>query len=95
MATQLEKASLIRTWMTFMELPPKPPLNYDNRVCGMELDNTKRFLRLSRHFTVMTTVALLVAVVEVTSLLPHAAKIVEILPMVLSISSVCNLVFVK
>jgi hypothetical protein len=33
------------------------------------------FLGLSRHFTTMSTVALLVTIVEVTSLLPHATNI--------------------
>jgi hypothetical protein len=42
--------------------------------CGMELEHTKRFLRLSRHFTAMSTVALLVVIVGVTSLLSHATK---------------------
>jgi hypothetical protein len=34
---------------------------------------TKRFFRLCSHFTAMSTVALLVAIV-VTSLVPHATK---------------------
>jgi hypothetical protein len=57
-----------------MELPPKTPLNSDHRFCGMELEHTKRFPGLSRHFTSMSTVARLVAIVGVTSFLPHATK---------------------
>jgi hypothetical protein len=58
-----------------MELPPKTPLNSGHRFCGMELEHTKLFLRLSR-FTALSAVALLVAIVGITLLLPHAMKIV-------------------
>jgi hypothetical protein len=57
-----------------MELPPKTPLKSGHTFCGMELEHTKRFLGLSRHFTAASTLALQVAVVGVTSLLPHATK---------------------
>jgi hypothetical protein len=39
--------------------------------------NSIRFLGLSRHFTTMTTAALLVDIVEVTSLLPHTTKLLK------------------
>jgi hypothetical protein len=58
----------------FMELPPKTPLNSGHRFCGMELEHTKHFLGLSSYFTVTSRVMLLVAIVGVTSLLPHATK---------------------
>jgi hypothetical protein len=52
-----------------MELPLETQLTTGHRFCGMEL-----FLRLSRHFTAMSTVALLLAIFGVTSLLLHATK---------------------
>jgi hypothetical protein len=55
-----------------MSLPPKILLNTDHRFCGMELEHSKRFLALSRHITAVSTIALIVAIVGVTSLLPHA-----------------------
>jgi hypothetical protein len=45
-----------------MKLPQQIPLNFGNRFCEMELEHTKRFLGLSRHFVAMSTVALLVAI---------------------------------
>jgi hypothetical protein len=64
--------------------------NSGQRFFGMELEYTKRFLRLSRHFTVMSTVALLLTTDVVTLLLPHAAKNVSE-----SLTPVCRLVFSK
>jgi hypothetical protein len=57
-----------------MELHPKTSLNVALRFCAMELEHTKHFLGLSRHFTAMSAVALLVAMVGITSLLPHTTK---------------------
>jgi hypothetical protein len=58
-----------------MELPPKSPLNSGHRFCGMKLEHTKRFIGFSRHFTAMLTVALLVAIVGMTSILQHVTNI--------------------
>jgi hypothetical protein len=62
-----------------MELPPKTRLYSGHRFYGKELEHTEYFLGLSRHFIAMSTVALLVAIVGVTSLLPHATKMFEVL----------------
>jgi hypothetical protein len=79
-----------------MELPPKTPLNSGHRFCEMELEHTKRFLGLSRHFTVMSTVAFLVVIVGVTSLFPHATdSFLNSLSNCVSSISVCRLVFDK
>jgi hypothetical protein len=79
-----------------MELSPKTPFNGSDRFCGMELEHTKRFLGLSRHFTVMSTIALLVTIVGVTSLLPHATKyFLKFSVQWCSFVSVCRLGFVK
>jgi hypothetical protein len=61
-----------------MELPPKIPLNSGHRFCGMKLVHTIRFLGLSRHFAAVSTVAPLVAIAAVTSLLPHATNILKL-----------------
>jgi hypothetical protein len=53
-----------------MELPPKNQLNSGHRFCGMKLEHTKRFLGFTIHFF-----ALLVAIIGITSLLPHATII--------------------
>jgi hypothetical protein len=83
MATQPEKVKLIRTWGNFTELHPKTSLNSVLRHCGMKLEHKERFLGVSRHFVVMSKVALLVAIFGVTSLLSHATKRSEfLLPMV-------------
>jgi hypothetical protein len=74
----------------FMELPPKTPLNSGDTFCGMELKHTKCVFGLSRHFAAMSTVALLVAIVGVISLLPNAAPSNGV-----SFIPVCRLVFVK
>jgi hypothetical protein len=60
-----------------MELPPKSKLNSGHRFCGMELEHTKRFLSLIHHFTAVSTVALLLAVIGLTSFLPHATKMLK------------------
>jgi hypothetical protein len=65
-----------------MERPPKNPLNSDHRFCGKKHEHTQRFLGLSRHFTAMSTVALLVAIIGVTSFLPHGTNIYVLSPMV-------------
>jgi hypothetical protein len=43
----------------------------------MKFKHRKRFPGFIRHFTAMSTVALLVAIVGVTPLLPHATKMYE------------------
>jgi hypothetical protein len=58
-----------------MELPQKTPLNSGHRFCGMELEHTNRFLVLSRHFTAMSTVVLLVTIVGVMSPFPLVTKV--------------------
>jgi hypothetical protein len=77
----------------FMELSPKTSLNNGHIFCGMELEHTKRFLGLSYHFTAMSTVTPLVAIVRVTSLLSHATKVKCFLQ--LYVVSICRLVSVK
>jgi hypothetical protein len=57
-----------------MELSPKIQLNIGHRLCGMELSHKKRYLRLSRHFIAMSTVAPLVAIVGDMPLLLRATK---------------------
>lgn len=52
------------------ELLPETLLNSDHKLSEMKHEHTKRFLGLGRHFTAVSTVALLVNVVGVTSLLP-------------------------
>jgi hypothetical protein len=58
-----------------MELPLKAPLSSGHRFCGMKFEHTKHFLGLSHHFTVMSTVAFLVAIVEVMLLHLHEKNI--------------------
>jgi hypothetical protein len=53
---------------------PQTSFNSGHRFYGMELEHTKRFLGLSRPFTAIPTVTLLVAIVGVTPPLPHAKK---------------------
>jgi hypothetical protein len=60
--------------MVFLQ---KTSLNSGYIFCGMELEHTKLLLALSRHFTVMSVVALLVDIVGITSLLPHATVLFE------------------
>jgi hypothetical protein len=82
--------------MIFMELPPKTALNSGHRFCEIKIEHKKRFIWLSRHFTVMLTVALLVAIVGITSLLPQATKVFRISPAnCISLISECRLAFVK
>lgn len=50
-----------------MKLPPKTPLSIG--------DHTKCFLELSLHFTAMSTVAILMAITVVMSLLTHATNL--------------------
>jgi hypothetical protein len=50
-----------------MELPPKTPLNSGHRFCGMELEPTKHFFGLSRHFAAMSSLAPIVVIVGVVS----------------------------
>jgi hypothetical protein len=62
----------------------------------LELEHTKRVIGLNRHVTVMSTVALQVAIAGVTSLIPHTTKILPSFPsMGVSFISVCRLVFVE
>jgi hypothetical protein len=70
---------LHNTFIIFMELLPKCLLNSGHRFCGMELEHTKHFLRLSHHFTAMSTVALLMPIVGVMPLLSHATNVSEVL----------------
>jgi hypothetical protein len=63
-----------------MELPPNTTSNSGHGVRGMKLEDTKCFLGLSRHFTAMSTVALLMAIVGVTSLLSRSTEICVLLP---------------
>jgi hypothetical protein len=76
-----------------MELPPKTSLDRGHKFCGMELEHAKRFLGLSRHFTVMSTIALLVAIVGLISLLTDAS--IFKFSFQWSLISVCHLVLVK
>jgi hypothetical protein len=46
----------------------KSPLNSGQRFYEMEREDTKRFLGLSRHFTTIPTVALLVVIGGIKSL---------------------------
>jgi hypothetical protein len=55
----------------FMKLSAEVPLSNGHRFLVMEVEHTKRFLGLSRHFTALSVVALLVAIVVVTSLLRY------------------------
>jgi hypothetical protein len=84
-------SNLIHTWKIFMELPPKTLLNSGHRLCGMELEHTKCFLGLSRHFTAIPTVALIVATDGVTSLLQKLLKF----SFQWCLISACRLVFVE
>jgi hypothetical protein len=66
-----------------MELLLETSSNSGHGFCGMKHEHTKRFLGLSRHFTAMSTVALLVAIVADAALLPHGTNLFEVLlPMV-------------
>jgi hypothetical protein len=56
------------------------PVEQWSQILWNETRAKKCFLGLSRHFNGMSTVALPVAVVGVTSLLPHAKKLLEVLP---------------
>lgn len=61
--------TLFLAWRIFIELSLETLSDCAYRFCGMELEETKFFLRFSHHFTAMSTVVLLVAFVQITSLL--------------------------
>jgi hypothetical protein len=66
-----------------VEFSPKTPVKSGRGFYATQLEHTRRFLGLSRHFTVMSTGALVVTVVGISSLLSDATKIFEVfLPMV-------------
>lgn len=72
MATETRKANLIRTWRKFIDLSPKPLSSIGHRFCGTELGDIKLFLGLSHPVTVVSIIALLVAIFLVTPLPQHA-----------------------
>jgi hypothetical protein len=60
-----------------VELLPKTLLNSGHRLCGTELEHTKRFLGLIRHFIAMSIVALQVVIIgsRLTLILAYATNI--------------------
>jgi hypothetical protein len=50
------------------------PLSSGHRFYGMKLQHTRCLLGLNRHITAMATIALLVAIIGVTTLLPHGTE---------------------
>jgi hypothetical protein len=57
-----------------MEHPPKTLLNRGQTFYGTELQHTKHFLGLSRHFTAKPTFVLLAVINVVTFFLLHATE---------------------
>jgi len=64
----------ISTLRNFAEFSLKSPQNNGHIFCGTELKERRCVRELSRHFTAMSTVAFIVAVVGIKSLLSHATQ---------------------
>jgi hypothetical protein len=69
-----------------MELPPKACLDSGHIFYVIELEQRKRFLSLDCYFTVMSTLALQVTTVGVTSSPPHAIHVSAVLLPIVHVS---------
>jgi hypothetical protein len=61
----------------------------------MELEHTKHFVGLSRHFTAMSTVVIVLLIVEVMSLLHATNDILKFSFLSVRFITVCRLLLVK
>jgi hypothetical protein len=79
----------------FHETSSENPLSSGHKFYWTQLEHTKRFPWLGRHCTTMSTFALLVAIVRVTTLLQHSAICVISPSKIFGFISACSLPLVN